>query len=606
MRPTIRLKLAGTFAAIIVLLLVVAGFAVSRMGILDDTINNLIDGPVRRLNYDEKLEERLSAVVRLEKNEVLATSPADRKDVDTKLLAARDTMQNLLNQGLARTSEEGRPMWQQALQKWNDYIQTSDEVRKLAMADRSDEAAEVSRTRSRDLANAIDSTLDQLVVLQEQRLKDAAALANQTYVDARMLLLAIAAAAIVAAISGAVWISRQVSRGIARVGEAIGSMALGDVDTRIAVSTNDEIADLIGQVNAMAENLSQSAGVAVAIAEGDLTVTSTPLSAQDKLGHAMAAMIGRLRNVLGTTSQVAQDVAAGSQQLSSTSEQVSQGASEQAASTEEASAAIEQMAANVKQNADNAAQTEKIARQSAKDAETSGVAVQKAVVAMRTIAEKIGIVQEIARQTDLLALNAAVEAARAGEHGKGFAVVASEVRKLAERSQSAAAEISSVSSSTVTAAAEAGDMLTRLVPDIRRTAELVSEISAACREQDVGTSQINQAIQQLDSVTQQNSAASEQIAATSAELSAKAEELQQGIAYFRLDHGIRVAARTQAPEARAVPTAKAPPRGKPARKVTPARTAGSIGDQRARLSGFALDLSTGGPDSEDSEFGKVA
>ncbi|MDL2404034.1 methyl-accepting chemotaxis protein, partial [Rhizobium mayense] len=150
-----------------------------------------------------------------------------------------------------------------------------------------------------------------------------------------------------------------------------------------------------------------------------------------------------------------------SQELSASSEQVSQGATEQAASAEEASASMEQMAANIKQNADNAAQTEKIARQSAKDAEASGDAVTRAVSAMRTIAEKIGIVQEIARQTDLLALNAAVEAARAGEHGKGFAVVASEVRKLAERSQSAAAEISSMSSDTVKAAAEAGEMLGR-------------------------------------------------------------------------------------------------------------------------------------------------
>ena len=144
------------------------------------------------------------------------------------------------------------------------------------------------------------------------------------------------------------------------------------------------------------------------------------------------------------------------------------------------------MAANVKQNSDNASQTEKIARQSAQDAEASGAAVTRAVKAMETIAEKITIVQEIARQTDLLALNAAVEAARAGEHGRGFAVVASEVRKLAERSQAAAAEISTLSADTVKSAQEAGAMLARLVPDIKRTADLVAEITAACREQDVG------------------------------------------------------------------------------------------------------------------------
>jgi methyl-accepting chemotaxis protein len=195
---------------------------------------------------------------------------------------------------------------------------------------------------------------------------------------------------------------------------------------------------------------------------------------------------------------------------------------------------MEEMAANIKQNADNAAQTETIARQSAVDAETSGQAVAKAVSAMQTIAEKITIVQEIARQTDLLALNAAVEAARAGEHGRGFAVVASEVRKLAERSQTAAAEISAVSSDTVKAAQSAGEMLTTLVPNIRKTAELVSEISAACREQDIGASQINEAIQQLDKVTQQNASASEEMSATSEELAAQATELQASIAFFTI------------------------------------------------------------------------
>jgi methyl-accepting chemotaxis protein len=157
------------------------------------------------------------------------------------------------------------------------------------------------------------------------------------------------------------------------------------------------------------------------------------------------------------------------------------------------------------------------------------------VQAMQTIAEKITIVQEIARQTDLLALNAAVEAARAGEHGKGFAVVASEVRKLAERSQAAAAEIGTLSVDTVKVAQEAGHMLSKLVPDIKKTAELVVEITAACREQDVGSAQINQAIQQLDKVGQQNASASEQVSSTSEELASQAEQLQSTISFFRIE-----------------------------------------------------------------------
>jgi methyl-accepting chemotaxis protein len=257
---------------------------------------------------------------------------------------------------------------------------------------------------------------------------------------------------------------------------------------------------------------------------------------------------------------------------------------------------MEEMAANNKQTADNASQTEQIARQSAKDAEASGDAVARAVEAMQTIASKITIVQEIARQTDLLALNAAVEAARAGEHGKGFAVVASEVRKLAERSQTAAMEIGAVSTDTVKAAQSAGEMLTRLVPDIRRTAELVTEISAACREQDIGASQVNDAIQQLDKVTQTNSSASEQMASTSEELAAQAEELQVSIAFFRTD----ATGKGRAPAA--APVRRSAPARAPAARNAPR----SVKAQQAAAKGFALDMAQGGPDEQDQAFREYA
>jgi methyl-accepting chemotaxis protein len=346
----------------------------------------------------------------------------------------------------------------------------------------------------------------------------------------------------------------------------------------------------------MTQNLRATARLAEKIAEGDLTVEPKALSERDTLGVALTSMVERLRGVVSDALSAADNVSSGSQELSSAAEQVSQGATEQASSAEEASASMEQMAANIKQNADNASQTEKIARQSAKDAEVSGEAVNRAVDAMQTIAEKIGIVQEIARQTDLLALNAAVEAARAGEHGKGFAVVASEVRKLAERSQTAAAEIGAVSSETVKAAQSAGGMLAELVPNIRKTADLVSEISAACREQDIGASQINEAIQQLDKVTQQNASASEQMSATSEELAAQSEELQTSIAYFRVPSSPKAARSAQVVR---VKTGGGPkPVGAPPRR----RAGNAVAVQQARAQGFALDLSQGGADADDDEF----
>jgi methyl-accepting chemotaxis protein len=244
---------------------------------------------------------------------------------------------------------------------------------------------------------------------------------------------------------------------------------------------------------------------------------------------------------------------------------------------------MEEMGTNIRQNADNASQTEKIALKAAKDAEAGGKAVIQAVGAMKNIAEKISIVEEIARQTNLLALNAAIEAARAGEHGKGFAVVAAEVRKLAERSGTAAAEISELSSSTVNVADQAGQMLTKLVPDIQRTAELVQEISAASNEQNAGAEQINKALQQLDQVIQQNASASEEMASTSEELSSQAEQLQSSISFFHL--GAAMARITRQTSRRGMPQT--------ARKAPKALASKSLSR------GLALDM---GRDDEDDEF----
>jgi methyl-accepting chemotaxis protein len=272
------------------------------------------------------------------------------------------------------------------------------------------------------------------------------------------------------------------------------------------------------------------------VSQGDLTNTIS-VTSKDELGQMMTAMntmVEKLSTTMREIAEAADNVASGSQEMSATAQQLSQGATEQSASAEESTSAMEEMAASIQQNADNAKQTERIGSKAAQDTKAGGDAVIRTVQAMKEIAEKISIIEEIARKTDLLALNAAVEAARAGEHGKGFAVVASEVRKLAERSQTAAAEISRLTGEGVNVAEVAGDLLTKLVPDIRKTAELVQEISAASTEQNTGASQINKAIQQLDQVIQQNASASEQMSSTAEELSSQAEALQSTVAFFKV------------------------------------------------------------------------
>ena len=258
----------------------------------------------------------------------------------------------------------------------------------------------------------------------------------------------------------------------------------------------------------------------------------------DELGEVARAyntfadnLHGSIEWVIGTAdilSKASGEIAASAQNLT-------QSTSEHAAAVEETTASLEEMNASITQNAENSRQMEQMALKGSKDIAESSQAVAESVNAMKTIAEKISIVEEIAYQTNLLALNAAIEAARAGEHGKGFAVVASEVRKLAERSQIAAGDISSLTSSSVRVAERSGEVLVGLVPSIRKTAELVQEVATASREQAMGVAQVNKAMTQVDKVTQRNATWAEELSITADQMAAHAENLQQLMSVFRVD-----------------------------------------------------------------------
>jgi len=281
-----------------------------------------------------------------------------------------------------------------------------------------------------------------------------------------------------------------------------------------------------------------AAEVVKRIAEGDLSVEVSVLPGdKSSMMVSIQEMVARLSEIIGRVRDNAGTLVGAAEQLSATAQTLSQGASEQAASVEETSASMEEMSASIAQNNENSKVTGDIATKSAKEAVDGGQAVGETVSAMKQIAQKIAIIDDIAYQTNLLALNAAIEAGRAGEHGKGFAVVAAEVRKLAERSQVAAEEISRLASGSVGLAEKAGGLLETIVPSIQKTADLVQEIAAASAEQNSGVGQINGALTQITQAVQQNAAASEELASTSEEVNAQAQELQNTMEFFRLEGG---------------------------------------------------------------------
>jgi methyl-accepting chemotaxis protein len=323
-----------------------------------------------------------------------------------------------------------------------------------------------------------------------------------------------------------VWISRGITRPLARAVAAADEIAQGRLTVHFGAGSQDETGRLLGAMQNMAARLSQT--------------------------------IARVREGAEAVSQAAL-------QLSASSQSLTQGTSEQAASVEETTASLEQMNASISQNAEHSRQVETMARKGTSEAEESGRAVAETVAAMRTIAERIGVIDEIAYQTNLLALNAAIEAARAGEHGKGFAVVAAEVRKLAERSQQASREIGGVAQGSVRVAEQAGSLLDELVPSIRKTSELMLEVAAASQQQAAGVAQMNRAIQQVDQVAQLNASAAEELASTARELSRQAHTLQLGVAVFDTGEGFPDAG--EPPRAASGTRAGAPPAAGAARRA---------------------------------------
>ncbi|MBF0462130.1 MAG: MCP four helix bundle domain-containing protein [Magnetococcales bacterium] len=551
-------KLIGSFLILSVLMTIVGWMGVSSMGTIGAADTKLYEMDLKGLSVAKETRSDALEIIRAQQNLLLITDMEQKKAYAKKVSEKHTEVQQDLTEAKAKFyTETGKSAVAKTETAYKEWNQLQTEVVRLALAGEQDKAMALAFGQARDKLRLMDTALDELIKLKEEVAKKTSEENTALYESSRNQMVGLIIMAVVFGMLMGYGISQSITAPLNEGVRLAEALAGGDLSQSIKVDRRDEVG---------------------------------------RLGDAMNGMAEKLREVIGEVSTAAEQVSIGSNEISDAAQNLSQGATQQAASIEETSSAMEEMSSNIAQNTDNAGTTQNIAQKAARDAEEGGMAVGEAVQAMKEIASKIGIIEEIARQTNLLALNAAIEAARAGEHGKGFAVVAAEVRKLAERSQTAAGEISHLSASSVDVAEKAGAIMNKLVPDIQRTAELIQEINASSQEQNQGAGQINQAIQQLDHVIQQNAGASEEMAATAEELSAQADLMAQSIAFFRLGQSGQ-----SGHAAKRKPAPKKPQAAKPKQVATLHKPAARALPAPAKKSG-GVDLKMTHSDSEFESF----
>lgn len=489
-------KFGVLFGSFLIVFLTVGGIGLSWLG---------------RLNANTTAELRNRFNVTKLTNDTIANSTDNARitmqlfettdpDVEKKLNEQNDAISHNIGTEVAEiekslSSQQERDLFEVVTQNRNAYVSARSKAKKLLADKKRDQAMEALMGEVIPALTVYRASWVKFIELQSDAFQRSIRESEDAYGRARRVALIIFVLTLVLATGGAIWVTRMIT---------------------IPVQ--------------------QAVAHAEAIANGDLnrTIRVNDSSETGKLLQSMADMSSKLSSIICDVREGSSAVASAASQVSASSQSLSQGTSEQAASVEETSASLEQMNASITQNAENSRKVEQVAEKGAHSAEESGEAVQETVVAMKQIAAKISVIEDIAYQTNLLALNAAIEAARAGDQGRGFAVVAVEVRKLAERSQVAAKEISDLAANSVAVAERSGQLLAELVPAIRKTAELVQEVTAASSEQSSGVTQINRAMAQVDSVTQRNASSAEELSSTAEELAAQSQQLQQLMTFFHV------------------------------------------------------------------------
>jgi methyl-accepting chemotaxis protein len=511
MQLNIKTRLILGFTILIALSTAIYFLGKSNVSALSTSLNSLVDREVKRIILAQKSTELVQLITKREKDFLLEDSPTGKQEYLKEIELRNSDLLTNIEAVKAMSDERGLQILEEFGSNWADYQQSFDKIKSIGMVNTDsaqDVAVGISATEARSAAKKAIANIGQLVAKNTTALEKAKVASDDQASAAASSMLILLLVSVVLSVLASLWIIRSILSSIDRARAIVRSVADGDLTIAIENKSNDEIGELL---------------------------------------EMMKGMVGKLKEIMTFVSSSADNIAAASVQMSSTSQSMSQGSQQQAASAEEISSSMEEMVSNIQQNTDNAQQTEKIALKAAEDMRAGSQSVTTTVESMKKIADKISIIGEIARQTNLLALNAAVEAARAGDHGKGFAVVAAEVRKLAERSQSAASEINELSGTSVSIADKSGRLLEQIVPNIQNTAKLVQEIAASSIEQNSGAGQVNSAIQQFNQIIQQNAAGAEEMAASAEELSSQAGNLRTSISFFKIDNGNRLSHRVAVP-----------------------------------------------------------
>jgi len=596
-------RLALGFGLVSSLLLVVAALGLMRLSALNDSIDVIVKDRYAKVVITNMVTAKVNSIARDLSNAVITSDAARVKEEADRIYSTRKLIGEKVEEldKLAKLPK-ALALLKQIKESRAKFVAAQDRVLALVIADKHAEAGQLLLGELQPVLREYTDNVQALADFQGELMLATSEEASAQYETARNVMAALTVLALALAVGVAVWITRAITGQLGGepdyAGGVLARVAEGDLSVDVATRPGDTHSMLYAvkqTVTQLREVIAEVGTVLGGVAQGNLTqsIAGDYKGEFAEIKTHVNETIAKLSHVVAEVNGSAEALAGASEEVSATAQSLSQASSEQAAGVEETSASIEQMTASITQNTENAKVTDGMATKAASEALEGGAAVKATVAAMKQIAQKIGIIDDIAYQTNLLALNAAIEAARAGEHGKGFAVVAAEVRKLAERSQVAAQEIGTLAGSSVELAEKAGRLLDQMVPNIKKTSDLVQEITAASEEQSSGVSQINSAVSQLSQTTQQNASSSEELAATAEEMSGQAEQLQQTMSFFKLAGGNerRLAAprRPEAESANPMAKAMAKAAAKPARRAS-------------RENGFALNTAGAVDEAQFARF----